>query len=410
MPHPQIVPAPSYWTATKEARTNLAIGFKVLPALAKADKTEILKLLYADLAQQDAVREALKAGGDDPDAPERVLLYSPTNEGRDRDGDRIKVYGHNLTNFNANPVLLFNHLRGDLPAAKALRTWKERTGGPGGGARMLSLAAFPDAETYPFGFTVYKMAAGGFLKAASIGFIPQESKPDPELDEEERRSKYPWGGQLVSKTELLEWSLVTIPALPTALQAAKSAGINLAPYTEVLESALDADATPLARSFTAFASRDHLAKCWAAYQTARSFSAGDAADSDPDDGGRADLEDLGESEPEAQPTRDRDDPEPEAKSLPAPTAAETLAAAALLAEAGEKALEVLADAAKSIAGERDRVLSMLRKGQDLLAEAEDRALGTSDKDPPTDPPTLDPQPEPTAVPVLDFSSLINGGQ
>jgi hypothetical protein len=65
---------------------------------------------------------------------------------------------------------------------------------------------FASAETYPFAETVRRMVAGGFLSAASVGF-----KPLKYMYNEERR------GVDIEESELLEWSIVPVPANPECL-------------------------------------------------------------------------------------------------------------------------------------------------------------------------------------------------
>lgn len=411
---PPIVDAARYYRAAPEVvAKGLALGFKLVPGFEVASVDAIKAALYGgDEEETERIRAAIKAAKDDPDAPERTILYSPSNEERDRDGDRIMVASYDLKNYRANPVILFNHQRGALTAGKSLKIWKEPSGGPNDGKRLRSIALFPDEDTYPFAYSVYKMVKAGFMPAVSVGFIPREYKADPELSEEERRSKYPWGGMLHTKTELLEYSPVPIPSLPSALAEAKAAGINLAPYNTVLEAALDSDADPLAKSFLMFADRGHLTKCWSAFHEARSYVVPDTGRAD-DDSDEDDVNDDTETPGRAIDTSAKSGASGGASGSVSP--AEALAAAALLAESAEKALEVLSAVEVAVNGEKSRILSMLRKGQDVLAEAEDRALGDEDTrslddegDDDLDDDDRDTDPDQNPSNLLDFSQLVGG--
>lgn len=126
----------------------------------------------------------------------------------DRDRDTIAVDGWKLDNFRKNPVVLLNHDRMGLPIAKA----ETVTASAGQLKARIVFADFPLAQT------VRGLVDGGFMRATSVGFSALKWAFD-----EER------GGVNFMEQELLEFSLVTVPANPEALLDAKHAGIDLAP-------------------------------------------------------------------------------------------------------------------------------------------------------------------------------------
>ena len=74
-----------------------------------------------------------------------------------------------------------------------------------------------------------KLYKGGFMRASSVGFIPREWKIG-QNDKDPRRT--------YTKAELLEISLVTVPANPNALMSAKGlGGVNKALEEEVITEA-----------------------------------------------------------------------------------------------------------------------------------------------------------------------------
>ena len=90
---------------------------------------------------------------------------------------------------------------------------------------------FADPEVYEFAETDYQLYRGGYLGVCSTGWLPLARKPAAD------RAR-PDGVDFTS-IDLLEISGVCVPALPTALATARSAGINLRPLVAWTERALD---------------------------------------------------------------------------------------------------------------------------------------------------------------------------
>jgi phage head maturation protease len=136
------------------------------------------------------------------------LVFKISTKSTDRDEDVMEPMGCDLTNYRNNPVVLFAHDYSSLPVGKSLRE-----------------SIYPEyieseVEFAPTGFAqdCRKLCEGGFLKAASVGFNGVEFDQIPESR---------WGKHY-TKWELLEWSIVPVPANPTCLiQTAKAKGLNL---------------------------------------------------------------------------------------------------------------------------------------------------------------------------------------
>jgi HK97 family phage prohead protease len=139
----------------------------------------------------------------------------------DRMGDTIASTGWRLESYQKNPIVLWAHDRHQPPVAKSARVWAD-------GERLMSEPEFTPREMYPFGAMVGEMVKGGFLNAASVGFRPLKHAWN-----EER------GGIDFIEQELLEYSIVPVPANAEALVEAKAAGIDLLPLVEWLERSLD---------------------------------------------------------------------------------------------------------------------------------------------------------------------------
>jgi len=120
----------------------------------------------------------------------------------DRDGDIINPDGWDFSAWVKNPVVLWGHDYGSLPVANGKRVWVEN-------GKVYATAKFIEPEVYPFADVIYKMLVNGYLRTVSVGFNPSE---------------YEWIedgiGIHFMKQELLEFSVVSVPANPEALIAA----------------------------------------------------------------------------------------------------------------------------------------------------------------------------------------------
>ncbi len=80
---------------------------------------------------------------------------------------------------------------------------------------LMGSIEFAPKEAYEFAETVYQLTKGGFLNAVSVGFMPRDTK---ELSKEEKASLgMPSYGVMYTKADLLEISVVSVPANPSAL-------------------------------------------------------------------------------------------------------------------------------------------------------------------------------------------------
>lgn len=165
------------------------------------------------------------------DGEDRVIAWTVSDEGVDRDGDIIRQGGWDLKNFRKNPVVMWAHQYREPPIGRATKVWVDKDGKS---PRLRMLKQFTSQEENPFGFMIYNLAKSKYLRTASVGFIPREFEP-----QEEGR------GLFFKKAELLESSVVPIPSNPRALDEAKSVkGIDLSPYVQWAEKLLDGEYGP----------------------------------------------------------------------------------------------------------------------------------------------------------------------
>ena len=118
----------------------------------------------------------------------------------DRYDDIVDQKGWDLRAFHRNPVILFNHNPNQMPIGKGKAYLKD-------GALMIDVEFDkndPDAQK------IESKVRGGFINAVSVGFQPTETIPRSRLSAES--PYYGKTGMYFPKSELLEVSIVTIPA------------------------------------------------------------------------------------------------------------------------------------------------------------------------------------------------------
>jgi HK97 family phage prohead protease/HK97 family phage major capsid protein len=139
-----------------------------------------------------------------------ALSYVLSDATVDRYGDIIEPDGWELTWFKQNPIALFNH-----NANAPIGTWRNIR--VDAGKLMAELEPVAPGTTQ-LADDVRRLIEANVLRATSVGFQSIENVPiDP---------KNPWNGTRYLKQELLETSIVSVPANPAALQLARSLGIS----------------------------------------------------------------------------------------------------------------------------------------------------------------------------------------
>jgi HK97 family phage prohead protease len=146
------------------------------------------------------------------------MEFVMSDETTDRMDDVILSDGWQLENFKKNPIALFGH-RSDFPIGKwaNLRVENKQLRG------HLELAPAGTSERID---EIRRLIEAGILRAVSVGFRPLERAPIDEKADEF------WGPFKFIKQELVETSLVSVPANPNALAVAKS--LKISPETQQL--------------------------------------------------------------------------------------------------------------------------------------------------------------------------------
>ena len=132
----------------------------------------------------------------------------------DRFGDIVEVEGWQFDSFNRNPIALFNH-----NASFPVGTWAN--------IRVGEKALRGDLILAPKGISprideIRGLVEAGILRAVSVGFKPLSSRPVDAT----KNDPFGMAPQIYTKSELVECSLVSIPANPNALAVAKSLNIS----------------------------------------------------------------------------------------------------------------------------------------------------------------------------------------
>jgi HK97 family phage prohead protease len=130
------------------------------------------------------------------DGDSKSWTFTISTASVDRYGDTIAIGGWKLDSYRKNPVVLWAHASALLPVGRATRTWTE-------GGRLRSTVQLASAYSADAA-QVEMMIESGFLRAASVGFRPIRYAF---ADDASRKM-----GIDFLETELLEWSVVSVPA------------------------------------------------------------------------------------------------------------------------------------------------------------------------------------------------------
>lgn len=156
---------------------------------------------------------------------ERSIIARISTIAPDRDGDVLLPSGIDTTNFEKNPVVLLQHgfVDSGLPVAKALEITKSHKFI----TAKITFAERP--ESLPEGVewipdTLLSLFQQKVLRAFSVGFLPIERRAADQKDIDRFGDSVE---QVITHWELLEFSIVSVPANQEALATAVSKGIDI---------------------------------------------------------------------------------------------------------------------------------------------------------------------------------------
>ena len=154
--------------------------------------------------------EIRAAGGNE--LGDREFEFIASDETPDSYGDIVKAEGWDLKRYKKNPIVLFNH-SSSMPVGYSPKTWIDDT-------KLICRIKLADEGTSEFIDTLYKLMKQRILRAMSVGF---RATKDVEII---RGKENEFLGLLFNGQELLENSIVSVPANPNALSLAKSWGVR----------------------------------------------------------------------------------------------------------------------------------------------------------------------------------------
>lgn len=150
-------------------------------------------------------------------AKARRVTFIASDETVDRYGDIIRAAGWDLKHYRNNPMLLFGHdsrsIIGRVPEIGIE------------GTQLIATAELRPEGDNELADDIWRGLQGGFINASSVGFLPTvEPNPiraEPDEDGYARLTGFEFVGQ-----ELLELSVVSVPANPAALALARELRIS----------------------------------------------------------------------------------------------------------------------------------------------------------------------------------------
>ena len=151
------------------------------------------------------------------DTAERSVTAIISTGAIDRDSEILVPRGADFNQYLKNPVVLWAHDYWSQPIGRAM--WIKRQGNS-----IIAKMQFADTQEAE---DVYQLFKGGFLSAFSVGFRVLDSR-EPTVDDIKKYPEWKDARRVFVKWELLEFSVVPVPANPEALvQAVKSKQIEL---------------------------------------------------------------------------------------------------------------------------------------------------------------------------------------
>jgi hypothetical protein len=149
---------------------------------------------------------------------DRTEVSRITTEAVDRDREVVLAKGIDLSAYKSNPVVLLNHNWGGLPLGKAL--WiKDHGNGLTAKTQYAKRPSEHQGEWLPE--SVLSLIKQDMLPGKSIGFLPLDARA-PEKAEIQARPELKDVKRIITKSILLEYSVVGIPSNPEALVQMKA--------------------------------------------------------------------------------------------------------------------------------------------------------------------------------------------
>lgn len=163
--------------------------------------TQEVKEKMSEILSSDESKELIASTKAAEDSGTFEVVISTSDV--DRQGESIDQAGIDLTNYKNNPVVLWGHDYYSLPIGICESV--ELVNG-----RLVAKGRFAPEAANPFAQQVRKLYDAGIIRATSVGFIVHEME-----------------GHIITKSELLEFSFVPVPANPYALSLSQAKELDL---------------------------------------------------------------------------------------------------------------------------------------------------------------------------------------
>lgn len=197
----------------KKKLVESSLGIKTTePTARKLDE------LIKTLPKNCTFRRRSAVGPVELSSAQRTDVSFITTRAMDRDREIVLPEGIELEDYRANPIVLFGHDQ-NKPVGKCL--WVKAT--PEGLTAKTRYAERPKnyAGEWQPDF-VFEMVKADVLRGKSIGFLPLEMR-DPTAEE---LAEYPDCQNVITRSLLLEYSVVSVPSNPNALVEVVGKGIG----------------------------------------------------------------------------------------------------------------------------------------------------------------------------------------
>ena len=159
--------------------------------------------------------------------PDEFIL---SDDSIDRVGDVIDPKGWQLDRIKSPPPVLYNHNKDEQ-----IGSWADIRQV---GNKLVGRIAWADFTNWPKGQYIRDLVRGGHLRTVSVGFRPLAREP---LTKDANKD---FGPFRFTRSELLECSLVTVPANPNAIAIGKSLNISDDIIAEVFGESARSSAVP----------------------------------------------------------------------------------------------------------------------------------------------------------------------
>ena len=167
-------------------------------------RKQYAELVQRSLAPRASTKSAAVKNIEDVDLESRTIKFVISTDAVDADNSRIMQDNWDLSAYELNPVVLWDHNTSLPPIGKCIGIGVES-------GKLKATVCFVPADNPAngaFADGIYKQILGGFIHATSVGFLITDQVIDQERSDEYGPALNILGGQL------REFSIVSVPSNP----------------------------------------------------------------------------------------------------------------------------------------------------------------------------------------------------